>query len=244
MINRFFAAFTSRATPICDVVSARFGVVGASPRCYAEVMHDGVNPDSRWRMEDDFYRLEVGMNGNDWRYIELTDTTMILAQRTATAFGEGLYLFDGAQMETRSGGLEVKNANSSAYAAVTAFDYFTSSGMQTKKDIAPLRQSALDILRNAPVREWRYVTEGDDAPVHVGFIADDLPDWLRQPPPPEPSDNPLDVGVAEPFASSPRLALGTLIGLLGQALREIDAEMDELRQLRGLTQPTRRKEIE
>ena len=58
------------------------------------------------------------------------------------------------------------------------FDFAGTSDRRLKEDIAPTRKECLNIIRNAPVRDFRYKQSkdapGEECPVATGFIAQEL----------------------------------------------------------------------
>lgn len=110
------------------------------------------------------------------------------------------------------------------------------SAIQYKESIEELPESALSVVRNAPVSRWKYKDKED---FHVGPMATDLPDWvtidnLEQ----EVEHLPTDVGngreipqprVKNKLVPNAGIDMGTQIGLLWAALRELDEELDEWR---------------
>ena len=113
--------------------------------------------------------------------------------------------------------------------------YYTGSLIETSSAAAKedFREapSALDVLRGAPSALWRRL--GSDAD-EMGPVAEDLPEWMRQTFA-QPDDDPD----AEPRAEGINLSSKT--GLLWEAVRELDAELDEMRAQLGRPVPARRK---
>lgn len=103
-----------------------------------------------------------------------------------------------------------------------------------KDDFAEIEGgSALDVLRAAPSARWRRLGSDID---EVGPVAEDLPGWMRQTfdQPDDPEGEPRGDGVV----------LNSELGLLWEAVRELDAELDELRREQGRPVPKRRRVAE
>lgn len=154
--------------------------------------------------------------------------------------------------------VQVFSPDGGAWRPIRASGFEQQSGAASKEDFTALPESALAVLRRAPVAQWRYREEPANARRHVGPIADDLPAWMTLPPGPAPThsvvvdaepadtddDAPGSPDVQEVPADLPngnRIDLLSMIGLLWDAVRDLDAELDEYRAERGRPTPTRRR---
>lgn len=129
---------------------------------------------------------------------------------------------------------DVTSPDQSAYRPMKASAFPIGSSATIKRDFAKLPGSALAAVRQAPggVR-WRYVGDEDDEPLHIGPIAETLPSWLVRPARTLAPDE-----VAPP--QSDTVDVVSLLGTLWEAVRELDADMDDVRTSRGRPLPSRR----
>lgn len=148
----------------------------------------------------------------------MADTLFVLAN----PFGRTKLYGDGqaSALTFRNGNLSCEN-NAESAIPIYASDFKTASSREAKEDIRDLDFSALEAVRAAPSRTWRYrqnpqpetqgVDPGTPAPAerHVGPMAEDLPALI----------------VDESGAG-----LRDQLGVLWQAVREQQQEIDDLRQ--------------
>jgi hypothetical protein len=88
------------------------------------------------------------------------------------------------------------------------------SGAARKQDFGPAPAgSGLDIVRQVPVRSWAY--KSDPGRKMIGVVADDLPEWLR--------------GPTAHGSTDLHLSITNMLGMLQQAIFELDTEMDQFR---------------
>lgn len=102
--------------------------------------------------------------------------------------------------DTYSIGTTVRYLNMAAKTMI-AETFDNSSARDKKKDITPFLGSALDILKQVQVVNYRYKTETGEY-MHTGFIADDAPDPLTG-------------------ADHNSMSLGDNIGMLIKAVQEL-----------------------
>lgn len=112
--------------------------------------------------------------------------------------------------------------DSSNNAPLTCSSLTQSSTRDAKTDIGELPFDALAAITAAPAQSWRYRSDRSGAPAHYGPMLEDLPAYLRV----DPDDPGEDAGVD----------LGSLIGVLWAAVRQLRAQVSELHtQLADLT---------
>lgn len=141
-----------------------------------------------------------------------------------------------------------------------------SSAKALKTGFRELPLSGLEVVRQAPVSAWEF--KSDPGQLHAGPVLEDLPEWVRvqrQGRPPvtiERNGRPqLSSGAGKPPPRQPRSAepevierpgtepettsysITSMIGVLMDAVRELDAEMDELRASQGRAVPSRKTTI-
>jgi len=110
----------------------------------------------------------------------------------------------------------VANASLASYIPIRASAFTVSSARATKEEIHDLPWKALDILDAAPVQRWRYKEEhAGDRNFHISPMADDLPEELVI----RGDDGEHDISVDQ----------RDLVGVLWEAVRELRAEVAELR---------------
>lgn len=136
------------------------------------------------------------------------------------------------------------------------------SATALKRGFTAMPETGLGTTRRAPSIQWRYsdaVAAG--APPQVGPVAEDLPDWMvtapgtarvtemRMVPGPDvagedgasvPGPDVAEEVVIDGPPREETVSLTSMIGTLWEAVRELDAELDELRREKGRPVPTRR----
>lgn len=150
---------------------------------------------------------------------------------------------DAASVIYSHDGLVLRNFSNEWYTTLTAGDINGGvitynllvpnvSGVQFKENFTELPDSGLSVLRGAPVSMWNYKENPNQT--RVGIVATDLPDWLTVPATKliteeTPAGEITETSVrAEKHANS-SYELTALIGVLWQAVRELDEELDEFR---------------
>lgn len=102
-----------------------------------------------------------------------------------------------------------------------------------KNNFRELPGSAIDVLRGAPGTLWNRTDVDDEGRDHFGPIVEDLPSWLRAPAAGDEDDPDADPEGA--------LLVSSWISTIAEAVRELDAELDELRTTQGRPVPARRR---
>lgn len=153
-----------------------------------------------------------------------------------------------------TGGLILRDFTNSIYTTFTAGNINggiikynqlvqNTSGIQFKENFESLPEKGLDVIRNAPISMWNYTDRPDDT--RIGPIATDLPDWLTV----DSTQVFTEEEDAGDYTTSKTLAtkqsnssydLTSIIGVLWEAVRELDEELDAYRQELGYTLPQRR----
>lgn len=118
----------------------------------------------------------------------------------STVEGAATMNLNAKKVDTYSIGTTVRYLNMTAKTMV-AETFDNSSARDKKKDITPFLGSALDILKQVQVVNYRYKTETGEY-LHTGFIADDTPDPLTG-------------------ADHNSMSLGDNIGMLIKAVQEL-----------------------
>jgi hypothetical protein len=118
----------------------------------------------------------------------------------ATVEGAATMNLNAKAADTYSIGTTVRYLNMAAKTMI-AETFDNSSARDKKKDITPFLGSALDILKQVQVVNYRYKTETGEY-LHTGFIADDTPDPLTG-------------------ADHNSMSLGDNIGMLIKAVQEL-----------------------
>jgi hypothetical protein len=121
-------------------------------------------------------------------------------QVQTTVEGAGTMNLNAKAADTYSIGTTVRYLNMAAKTMI-AETFDNSSARDKKKDITPFLGSALDILKQVQVVNYRYKTETGEY-LHTGFIADDTPDPLTG-------------------ADHNSMSLGDNIGMLIKAVQEL-----------------------
>lgn len=101
-----------------------------------------------------------------------------------------------------------------------------SGDMRLKTAEAVPDLNGLDIVRNAPSTAWSYKQEPDQT--CMGPMAQDLPEVLER-------RDPEDMG------GTLSLSLGSMIGVLWDAIRKLDTELDEWRSANKKPLPSRKQ---
>ena len=151
-------------------------------------------------------------------------------------------------------GLTLRNFTNTIYTTFTAGDINggiikynqlvqNTSGVQFKENFTKLPDKGLDVLRNAPVSQWNYKDKPEET--RIGPIATDLPDWLTVPSTElfvEEADAKeyTKTSVHATRQANSSYELTAIIGVMWEAIRELDEELDAYRQQLGYTLPTRR----
>ena len=158
------------------------------------------------------------------------------------------------------GGLHVDDWRGN-FANVYARDFIKSSTVQAKEDFQEMPDSPLEVLRQAPSTLWSYKDDPDHN-LQAGPIAEDLPSWLttEKPPVMEPGgETTIEEGIGrskvikgagdqqneivEDAKPNAAVGLGSMMGVLWEAIRELDREVDELRAASGVELPERITQI-
>lgn len=130
-----------------------------------------------------------------------------------------------------AGEVDVLIRNANAYGPIRASAYNIGSGKDVKQDFEDPSWSAMTVLRNAPSKKWRY--KANYAPSQqqmMGPIAEDLPpEFVHQ------------VRLGPGFAPTKSTDLLTLLGIVWQAIRDLDEELDDLRKAAKKAVPSRKK---
>jgi hypothetical protein len=158
--------------------------------------------------------------GGAFPEVNATQFGVDLTMNDGSGHGEGITALAGGVVTIRcTPELHVQNASASIYNPIfaSAFNVVTSTA-DTKADIRPPDAgSGLGIIRRAPARMWRYPHDPEGT-VRMGVMADDLPGWA----------------VARTSPSEGReavtgLSVANMLGVLQQAVYELDIEMDQFR---------------
>ena len=96
------------------------------------------------------------------------------------------------------------------------FQLFDSSDRRLKRDIVDAPIQALDILRRLRVRNYRMAKQKDEAPIHTGFIAQEVQEILPS------MVAPMDNGMLATATSE-------LIPILVKAIQELCVQVEELK---------------
>lgn len=120
--------------------------------------------------------------------------------------------------------IDATTKDGAGWQSVRGTSFLAQSDARTKTEVAPVRTNALDILRAAPVGEWKFL--GKDTP-HVGPTVQDLPPFMQRSMPTVAIPSALGVDYTD------------MIGVLWEAVRLLDAELDSTR-----TNPVTRKTLE
>ncbi|ASZ74900.1 minor tail protein [Rhodococcus phage Trina] len=117
------------------------------------------------------------------------------------------------------------------------------SGVQFKENFEKLPEMGLDVLRNAPISRWNYKDKPDEA--RIGPIATDLPDWLtvastQLHEEEEDAGDYTKTKVLATKQANSSYELTSIIGVMWQAIRELDEELDAYRTELGRELPKRR----
>lgn len=142
--------------------------------------------------------------------IELGNTGRLEDDATSFRFFAGIasLVFPQSVAEAR-----VRDSGNAAYVPIRASAFTVSSSRDVKQSIGDLGWSPLEVVKAAKARRWHYrETEGDPARVHVGPMAEDLPDEI-----------------VDRTSETPALDVMTLVGVLWGAVQELAAEVAELR---------------
>lgn len=162
-----------------------------------------------------------------------------------------------------AGAVQVVNELINAWRPVRASAFEVQCSAEAKEGFEALPGAALDVLRLSPIT--RYHRLGDpDGERQVGPVAEDLPGWLlrartgpatrmvsRDGPPREVVDEVTGqvrveagpdemVEVPADLPDSDRIDVLSYAATIAQAVRELDAELDEFRRSRGRPVPARR----
>ena len=91
---------------------------------------------------------------------------------------------------------------------VTAYSFSANSSRKVKKDISPSLLSALDIIKDTEIVNFKYINDTEDIQ-HIGFIAEDTPEILSTP-------------------QKSKMDMVNCIGVLMKAVQEITKGMADL----------------
>jgi hypothetical protein len=211
---------------------------------------------------DDNCYLQLGSDGSIFGigqsgtvHIEADANHAVLRGRDGSGFNASnsfatLYCSNTAQ---------VVNLDGSEWRPIGASAFNLNSSASLKEGFEELPGSALDILRNAPITRWRY--RGDlPGEAHIGPVAEDLPEWAKKPAAPAarrirrraiPTEfddtgriktppRVVEEEETDPLPRSEQIDLMSWISTVAEAVRELDAEVDELRRQQGRPIPRRR----
>lgn len=130
-----------------------------------------------------------------------------------------------------AGEVDVLIRNANAYGPIRASAYNIGSGRDVKEQFEDPGWSAMTVLRNAPSKKWRYKQSyAPSQPLMMGPVAEDLPAELV---------HKISINPGAPATKSTDLL--TLLGIVWQAVRDLDEELDELRDSLKKTKPKRKK---
>lgn len=188
----------------------------------------------RFSVTRNLFRFQIGGSGARPRIQVSGDYAHIGLFDGSARWG---FEFDGTRSRIRSNArADVTDAAAGTFQDFECRDVISRGQVLTnctaavKEGFEPMPGSGMSALRGAPVARWRRVDDptGD---MQVGPVAEDLPGWLRvTPDPDEDGDDP-----------PAQVSMMSMIGTLWEAVRELDAELDEYRTEHRRAQPARRK---
>jgi hypothetical protein len=202
--------------------SFRVDIQGATNDSYAEVY-----------ASQDTIRLRSNnqITGSQAAVVDNTDTSWFGGYRDmspgSTAI-QGFQVLRGSGTKILSTGpLDVVNATNTGWRPINASAFNISSDRRMKRNITAPARDALDALRALPVYEFDYEAQDDLLGRRVGIMAQDAlkawPDLVVDMPHLEPVE-----GKVEPRKTGSHYALdlGNLLGVLVQAVQDLDVELD------------------
>ncbi len=201
----------------------------------------------------------INMTRNDVYFkAEDKDTLFLLGAGSGNSFGRASLYGNGtgSSIVFENSRLSCESSTNDDFIEIWAADFVVNSSREVKTNIAPLDFSPMMVVRKAPVGTWQYIRDVE--------LVEHPP--MRPPQPTIPSGDPripdrvmVDPG---PPRQQARTFIGPMIedlpGLLGidggmstnallsmlmAAVRELDMELDEVRQLESLPIPERVTEI-
>lgn len=128
----------------------------------------------------------ITVSGNTITYVKgvtaLTAHSPVATTTVAGLMSTSAQTFAGTK--TFNTGIKVSGASTmgalTITGAVSGTSFTATSSRKAKKDISPTLLSALDIIKDTEIVDFKYINDTEDIP-HVGFIAEDTPEILSSP---------------------------------------------------------------
>ena len=146
--------------------------------------------------------------------LNASDVGAVATDTKTTAGGDNtsskLFLV-GMTSQTTSGGYNTTYSNSNVYAtngALSATSFNATSSRKAKKDIVPTSITAIDIINDTEIVDFKFKDDEDQVP-HVGFIAEDTDPLLSTP-------------------NQDKMDYTNCIGVLLKAVQELSAKVEYL----------------
>lgn len=145
----------------------------------------------------------------------------------------------------QNSGVQARTWAGDAWTPFAGAQYINLSAVETKTDIDELPDPGLEVIRQAPASRWRYKRRASDDYLH-GPMADDLPSWLTISAPAEYKHMPGEQDDVLLVPPEPNAALdnASMIGVLWDAIRDLDIEFDTMRRQLGIEIPERKYDHE
>lgn len=134
---------------------------------------------------------------------------------------EGMQVLMGSTVKILTAGPDVQITNQAgdAWRAVSASAFNVSSDRASKDDITPPTREGLAVVRDAPVYEWTY-RDDETCTRRFGPLAEDLPSDVK---------TRVSASADSPGAGQEVVNIAAQVGVLWQAVQELDAEVRALR---------------
>lgn len=207
-----------------------------------------------WVSEQRFYWKGVKQTG-DTAVININQFVTEMGFETASgdASREGVTYYENSIGHYRATQHQFRNHTDTAWTTCFAADFSPQSSAASKEGFREPPTRGLDVVRNAPVTAWRFKSD-PEAHLHVGPVLEDLPEWMRVKAAPTPGRRIVKDGASrvsggagktqrltnegrdpevierpEVEKESSSYSLVSMIGVLMDAVRELDEELDAWR---------------